>query len=87
MPDVRGECMVEVAVEVYCAECGEGLCGGTETKKDSELHVALCPRCKGRWQADIYALDAEIKDKTNEIDNLRSEIKELNREIERLSQD
>ena len=56
MPTVNGDVdvsiNVELEVEVYCSECGAGLCYGTGVKNGTDLHVDPCPTCKGHWQAD-----------------------------------
>lgn len=37
--------MPEVKVEVYCAGCGQGLCGQTQVKRGSDFYVTPCDAC------------------------------------------
>lgn len=65
---------ITVDFEVYCDTCGHGLCmltntGITHNRRQLFLKVEVCPIC--------------IKEKNDEIDELKIKIKELGKEIEK----
>ena len=44
MPVIEFKTDVEVKVEVWCDNCGTGLCRSTQVKGES-LYVEACPKC------------------------------------------
>lgn len=48
MPDVT------VNVEVWCAECGEGLCLISGEYRRGGLDVGLCPKCSERMTTNSF---------------------------------
>lgn len=61
---------VEVDFEVFCANCGEGLCNLSETRdsynrKMPQVTVGLCPRCYGKLEDEIESLKQEIMELEN----------------------
>jgi hypothetical protein len=48
---------IEVDVEVWCAECGAGLCNQTTVESSSRkrgLHVMPCKRCSERIKEEGF---------------------------------
>jgi Zn finger protein HypA/HybF involved in hydrogenase expression len=99
MPTVRksievNDDLVDVAInfEIWCANCGTGICGNTEYRRGSENHFdTRCDQCnkereeieKGRdiFKERMYALQIEIKERDDEIDSLNKRIEELEEEL------
>ena len=49
---------IEVNIEIYCADCGNGLCHVTHTSKsrrgEPEFHVGLCSSCIDKIKDAVY---------------------------------
>ena len=81
MPSITEEKEIKVEVEtefeVFCAECGAGICGSTTVRKSRgrempQLEV-FCPDCKAKYvklQDDYDKLEGKLE-------NLEKENKEL----------
>jgi hypothetical protein len=66
--NVAVETSIDVDFEVYCGTCGAGLCSVSDTRKSNnrgylQVTVDACPDC--------------MKEKEDEIDDLKAQIKEL----------
>ena len=56
---------IDIEFEVFCRDCGEGLCrtSDTETKRGHHnLYVSVCPKCKAKLENEIEDLKAQIKE-------------------------
>ena len=67
----------DVDFEVYCGTCGAGLCFESSTRKSrnrgfAQVEVSACPDC--------------IKEKDNEIEELKAEIETLQEHIDSLKE-
>jgi len=98
MPTVRksievNDDLVDVAInfEIWCANCGTGICGNTEYRRGSENHFdTRCDQCnKEREEIEevrdifkerMYALQIEIKERDDKIDSLIKRIDQLEEE-------
>lgn len=47
--NVNSSVNVEIYFEVYCAICGEGICGSTEVK-GKKIYVQ-CPKCQRKYRS------------------------------------
>lgn len=68
---------IDVDFEVFCGTCGEGLCHKSNTRRSrnrgfAQVEVNICPSC--------------IKEKEDEIEDLKQEISRLEEQIESLNQ-
>jgi len=75
MPELEGKTETEVALEfeVICATCNRGMCGDVDTRYSNgrgcpQVMVPACPDC--------------MKEKDDEIEDLKSQIEELESQIE-----
>lgn len=76
MPTFEGvEITASVDFEVFCGTCGEGLCLESTTRLS---------RNRGHAQVEVNACPNCIKEKDNEIENLKDEIESLKEQIENL---
>jgi hypothetical protein len=68
--------IIDVDFEVFCGTCGEGLCYESNTRRSrnrgyAQVEVNVCPSC--------------IKEKNNEIEDLKLEISRLEEQISKLT--
>jgi len=57
MPNVTIETTADVDVEVWCATCGDGLCGQSEVENSRygvSVRVAVCEDCLERARSEGY---------------------------------
>jgi predicted RNase H-like nuclease (RuvC/YqgF family) len=78
---------IDVEFEVYCAECGDGLCNqsrtdNTQRRGEPFVSVEPCKKCLDKARENSYDEGHDSQD--NEISELRSEVGELRAEISRL---
>lgn len=73
--------------EVFCSECGEGICNNSDMDtRRGKLYVS-CPVCKKAFSDVEQSLESEKKDLETENDQLRDEIYNLETEIKTLKQE
>lgn len=60
MPEIQAN----IDVEVFCAECGNGLCNDTIVKGHQypQLHVGLCPKCMEKRDEEVNELKERIEE-------------------------
>lgn len=44
----------QIDFEVYCDECGEGLCKETRVEKGTKIYVNPCPSCMNKSNLEGY---------------------------------
>lgn len=64
---------VSVDFEVFCSECGAGICnhcdtGHTKGRGLNFISVEVCRTCKGRLEDKIQSLEGEIKQLHNRLE-------------------
>ena len=74
MPSFKKDIEVEIDFEVFCRTCGAGLCGNTTTRYS---------RSRGEPQIVVDVCDVCIKQKDDEIDELKDRISQLEEELEK----
>ena len=78
--DVQGTSVeIQIEFQVWCANCGNGICGNTEYKRGSTNEfTTFCEVCdKGRKE-----LEKEKDDLESEVYDLKTRIEQLESEIE-----
>lgn len=74
MPTFEGvEATISLDFEVFCGTCGEGLCNESTTR---------ISRNRGHAQVEVNACPSCMKEKDNEIENLKGEVESLKDDIE-----
>ena len=65
MPTVESD--VQIEFEVFCADCGAGLCGSTTVKRGTIVEVSPCSDCMKKAQEVSYSsgYDAGYNDAVN----------------------
>ena len=84
MPTVRETVEQDVRIEfqIYCAICGEGICGNTHYRKNStNTFDTSCPSC----EKDRDALQLKNDELEQQIEKLQHEIEQLQTEIGELT--
>lgn len=66
--------IADMDFEVFCAECGEGLCGISDTRRSrtrgqAQVTVGNCPKC-------AEAIAEPLREKIEELENIILEINE-----------
>ena len=76
MPSIKKdfETEIEIDFEVFCGTCGAGICGNTTTRES---------RRRGYAQVVVDVCDVCIKQKDDEIDELKDRISQLEEELEK----
>jgi Zn finger protein HypA/HybF involved in hydrogenase expression len=98
MPTVRetievNDDFVDVAInfEIWCGNCGAGICGNTDYRRGSENHFDThCDKCnkereeiekeRDNFEGTINDLERAIKERDDEIDSLIKRIDQLEEE-------
>ncbi len=70
---------VDVEFEVFCGDCGAGLCQNAETRhsynrRANQVTVTMCDKCKGRMQDEIDELKAQVADLTDTVDSMKEDL-------------
>jgi len=70
--DIEITVLATMSFEVFCAECGEGLCGLSDTRKSRQrgapqVSVGNCPKC----------IERETEPLRERIEELEQQLKEL----------
>ncbi len=92
MPTVREHidtqgALIEVSIdfEVWCANCGKGLCGSTAYRRHSvnhfDVHCENCDSDRDSFLAEIETLKEERADLKHEIKLLTEELDNIAKEI------
>jgi len=69
---------IEIDFEIWCEECGKGICGSTHYRRKSDNHFdSSCPNCV----KEKNAIEKERDDLSIEVDSLSIKISELEDEI------
>lgn len=73
--------------EVYCADCGEGLCNQSETRKsrqrqEDQVTVAACQKCvEAAFERGSDSRDSELADLMDQIKDLQQELQSWKDEV------
>ena len=62
--------IIELDVEVYCEECGQGICHLVTVDRGTRLHIAPCDRCMAAAKEQGYDQgydEASDEEQTNAI--------------------
>ena len=64
--DIEISASAAINFEVFCAECGEGLCGISDTRKsrnrgEAQVTVGSCPKCKDTTECPLLNRIAELE--------------------------
>lgn len=62
---------IEANLEVYCAECGRGICSEVSEKSTGEIYVGLCPHCKKEYEDRIKDLENDLEIALDEVSELK----------------
>jgi hypothetical protein len=68
------ELTIDIEFEVFCGNCGSGLCSNTRTSRNrgmDQIVVDLCDKCINEKNELINELENKIKNLEYEIDNLQ----------------
>lgn len=88
---------ITMDVQVWCAECGKGICRDTSDKGSmvtNTIHIeTVCTHCRDTAEQNISALEKdkeileeEVKHLTAKVDELTEEIKEANATFEKMTE-
>lgn len=74
---------VAVEIEVWCAECGEGICDHVESVRgrDGNIKVRPCDKCMKEKDNEIEKIQDERDDLKNSISELEGLIYRLNEKL------
>ena len=77
--DITGKIKAEIEFQVWCARCGNGICGNTQYKRGSENEfTTYCEKCEEEFN-DLEKEKAQLE---QEVVDLQYEIKTLWKRIE-----
>lgn len=74
---------VDVSFDVYCGECGTGICSSSDYDKRKDKLTVRCPHCFKAFEDVIKGNDKEIERLTEIEYYLRQEVETLKEEIKK----